>query len=194
MEVILKQDYPSLGYVGDKVNVRRGYARNFLIPRGLAVEIGSRNARTLKHLVAGVEAHKAKLKSTAEELAKRLGELKLEFTLKLGAVGKSFGSISLRDVELALEAQGHKLDRRQLKLSEQIKSGGNFNLIVKLHSEVSVNIPIHVSAERAAAPATEEGEEGPRRKRGGKGRGKKAEAGEEAAPEAEASPEQEKSE
>ena len=162
MEVILKQDFPALGYVGDRVKVRRGYARNFLIPRGIAAEIGSRHARVIGHLVAGINAHKAKLKTEADELAGRLSGAKLDFTLKIGSQGKSFGSVSLRDIELALEQQGFKIDRRQLRLPEQIKGGGQFSLLVKLHSEVTATLPINVTVERpqVVKEAQAEGEAG----------------------------------
>lgn len=173
MEIVLRQDFPALGYVGDRVNVRRGYARNFLIPRGIGVEIGSRSARTIGHLIAGVNAHKLRLKTQADELASRLAAVKLEFTLKIGGQGKSFGSVSLRDIEVALEQQGFKFDRRQLRLPEPIKGGGQFSVTVKLHSEVTVTLPISVTVERQQAKeVSEDGE--PQRRRRSKGRSKDA--------------------
>lgn len=159
MDIILTQDYPSLGYVGDRVAVRRGYARNFLIPRGIAVEVASHNARLLAHRLAGINAHKAKLKAEADELAGRLAQAKLEFTMKLGSQGKSFGAVTVRDIELALEAQGFKFERRQVRLSEPIKSAGEFEVQVKLHSEVVVSLPIKVTAEVVAAPGLVPGEQ-----------------------------------
>jgi len=148
MQVILKQDFPSLGYVGEKVSVRRGYARNFLIPRGIASEMGSRNAKLIAHKVAGINAHKSRLKVQAEELAKQISQVQLEFTLKLGAHGKSFGAVSQRDIEMALQEKGFKFDRKQLRLAEPIKGGGTFDLHVRLHSEVALVLPIKVIVER----------------------------------------------
>jgi len=148
MEVILKQDFPSLGYVGERVSVRRGYARNYLVPRGIAVEVASHNARLLAHKVAGINAHRARLKKVAEDLASQLSSVKLDFVMKLGTQGKSFGAVTLKDIELALEARGFKLDRRQLRLAEAIKAPGEYEVGVKLHSEVSLSIPVLVTAEK----------------------------------------------
>ncbi len=180
MLVILKQDFPSLGYVGDQVNVRRGYARNYLIPRGVAVEIASRNAAVVSHRMAGIAAHKSKLKLKAQELGQELtNKAKLEFTLKIGGQNKSFGSVSARDIELALVEQGFKLDRKQIRLHEAIKSGGEFVVTIKLHSEVSIDLPVKVTVERPAAiEASAEGDRRGRR-RSGRGRAKDGDANDE---------------
>ncbi len=180
MEVILQENYPSLGYVGDRVNVRRGFARNFLIPRGMAVEVGSRNAKLLQHKLSGINAKKAKLKLEAEKLASDLSQVALDFVMKLGTQGKSFGAVTLRDVELALEQKSFKLERRQLRLSEAIKAPGNYELHVKLHSEVSLSLPIKVSAEKAAVSSEERKEKGR-----GRGRGRSKADQETTAPESE---------
>lgn len=155
MEVILTTDYPSLGYVGDRVAVRRGYARNFLIPRGIAVETASHNARLLAHRMAGINAHKAKLKAQATELSEKLSRVKLEFTMKIGSQGKSFGAVTVKDIELALEAQGFKFERRQVRLSESIKAAGEYEIQIKLHSEVTVSLPVKVNAEVVNVSAAE---------------------------------------
>lgn len=147
MDVVLKEDFPALGYVGDRVSVKAGYARNFLIPRGLAVEASSRNARTLQHRLAGIMARKQRLKTEAEEHARTVEAAALEFTLKIGEKGRSFGSISVRDILAALEEKGHVFDRRQIRLAEPIKSGGSFEVEVKLHSEVAARVAIEVKTE-----------------------------------------------
>ena len=102
MEVILREDYISLGYIGDTVRVRRGFARNFLIPRGIAVEATSGNERQVKHKLSAIVAKRIKKKAEAEAYGKVLSQVTVEFTLKVGAKGKSFGSVTSRDVEASL--------------------------------------------------------------------------------------------
>src|ERR1700748_3672382 len=115
MEVILQSNFPTLGYVGDRVNVANGYARNYLIPRGIAVESSSKNDRQIAHLVASIDHKKAKLRSEAEEQAKKFESTVLEFKLKTGEAGKVFGSITSKDVESALKAKGFDVMRKQIK-------------------------------------------------------------------------------
>ncbi|MCB0311487.1 MAG: 50S ribosomal protein L9 [Bdellovibrionales bacterium] len=177
MEIILTQDYPSLGYVGDRVAVARGYARNYLIPRGMAVEVGSLSAKKLQHRLAGINAHKARLKKEAEAKAAELRQAKLEFVLKIGEHGKSFGSVTARDLELKLIEQGFSLDRKQIRLHDSIKSGGTFEVEIKLHSEVTVELPVHVTVERIQPKPTGD-EEKPRARRG-RGKTSRSESSEE---------------
>lgn len=166
MEVILREDHLPLGYVGDTVRVKRGYARNYLLPRGLAVEASSTNSRALKHQLAGIMAKRVKKKAEAEQFGSVLSQVIVEFTLKMGAQGKSFGSITSRDIETALKGLGYQVDRRQIKLAEAIKGAGLHKAEVKLHSEVTVPLQVKVIAAQPVAAA--EGSEGSE-----KGRGKK---------------------
>jgi large subunit ribosomal protein L9 len=160
MEVILKEDFPSLGYIGDKVNVKPGYARNFLVPRGIALESSSRNAKLLKHNLQGINAKKIRRKAEADEYARKLQEVNLEFTLKIGGHGKSYGSISTRHIEQAFKESGHDIDKRQITLSEPIRSAGKFSVHVKLHSEVSIALEVLVIADKVAeAPKQKEKKE-----------------------------------
>lgn len=144
MQLILRENYPSLGYVGDVVTVKKGFARNFLIPRGIASEASSRSARMFKHILSGIEAKKNRLKAEAEEYAKELESLTLEYTLKVGSEGKSFGSITLKDVHKTLVEKEHALERKQLRLGEVIKSPGEYTVTVQLHSEVTAEVRIRV--------------------------------------------------
>ncbi len=164
MEVVLQENYPSLGYVGDKINVKPGYARNYLLPRGIAIESSSGNAKLLRHRMAIVEAKKTKLKAQAVEESKRFEGLILEFNLKIGEKGKSFGSISLRDIEKSLTEKGFALDRRQLELKEQIKAGGDYVLHITLHSEVTVPVTIRVVVEKVEKKAERDTERKGRRR------------------------------
>jgi large subunit ribosomal protein L9 len=166
MEVILKEDYISLGYIGDTVKVRRGFARNFLIPRGIAVEASSGNERQLKHKLSGIISKRIKKKAEAEAFAKVLGQVTVEFTLKVGSKGKSFGAVTTRDIESSLKALGYEVDRRQIRLGETIKGPGVYAVDVKLHSEVTVPVSVKViAAQPVAAPASEGAEKGNRKSR-----------------------------
>ena len=165
MEVILKEDFPSLGYVGDRVSVRGGFARNFLIPRGIAVEGSKRNTRVLNHLLTAINAKRVKLRGQAQEFATKLEKLTVEFTLKLGKGGKSFGSITARDIIADLEKQGVVLDRRQVRLLEVVKGAGEYMAEVKLHSEVIAKVPFVVKAEKVAKEAVSEDDGEGKRKR-----------------------------
>lgn len=153
MEVILREDFLNLGYVGDIVKVRRGYARNYLIPRGIAVEASSGNERQLKHKMSAIIAKRVKKKAEAEEYGKVIGQITVELSLKIGAQGKSFGSISGKDIEAGLKALGYEVDRRQIKLADPIRSAGAYEVDVKLHSEVIVPLKVKVVASNPPAGA-----------------------------------------
>ncbi len=177
MEVILKENFPSLGYVGDQVKVRAGYARNFLIPRGIALEASSRNAKELAHRMQGVIASKIKLKAQAEEIAKRLAAVSLEYTLKAGESGKLYGSVHAKDIEASLAAQGFIVSKTQIRLAEAIRKGGDYKATIKLHSEVSVDVPVKVLTDviKSKESSDEADADGSRAKKKAKG-GRKAKA------------------
>lgn len=159
MQVILSEDYPSLGYVGDTVAVKRGFARNFLIPRGIAVEVSSSSARVLAHRMAQINAIKSRKRAEAEAFGGNIAGIVLEFSLKFGESGKSFGAVTARDIEEALAARGFTVDRRQIKLAEPIRMAGDYRIQVKLHAEVAVPITISVIADAAARAQAKKREE-----------------------------------
>ncbi|MCB9170059.1 MAG: 50S ribosomal protein L9 [Flavobacteriales bacterium] len=148
MEVILKQDVEDLGYANDVVKVRDGYARNFLIPRGLAMVAtpGARKqvAETLKQ-----RAHKeAKLKAEAEAMAEKLSGSTLKIAAKVGEQGKIFGSVNTIMIADAIKALGFTVDRKDIKLKgEAIKSIGSYEAEVTFHREVMRTIPFEVVGE-----------------------------------------------
>lgn len=152
MEVLLIQDFPQLGFVGEQMNVKNGYARNYLIPRGIAIEASSCNAKEMQHRLAMVNARRAKKKAEATELLGKLQQVSLEFKLKFAEEGKSFGSVSVKDIYNALIEKGFEVDRKQLVLSEPIKSVGDYEVAIKLHSEVTAKVPVKVIAEKVAEP------------------------------------------
>jgi large subunit ribosomal protein L9 len=182
MEVILREDFLSLGYVGDTVRVKRGFARNYLIPRGIAVESSTTNEKVLKHKLAAIVSKRIKKKAEAEQFAKILEQVIVEFTLKVGAKGKSFGSVTAKDVEASLKALGYEVDRRQIRVIEAIRGPGAHKVEVKLHSEVVVPVQVKVIAAQVAAPAVAEGEESGKKRKSRK-KAESAEGGEEAAAE-----------
>jgi large subunit ribosomal protein L9 len=146
MEVILREDYPLLGYLGDVVNVARGYARNYLIPRGIAVEAKSPRAGLLKHKIEEITALKRKKKVEAEEFSKRFLGLTLEFKLKSNQHGRIFGSVSQREIVDALAEKGVEIDRKQIRLTEALRTAGTHEILVKLHSEISVPFKVAIVA------------------------------------------------
>lgn len=148
MEVILKENYPSLGYVGERVEVKRGYARNYLIPRGIAVEAASGNAKVLKHRIEMIQRKQKRLLKEAQAVADGMTGLILEFKLLMGSHGKSFGSVTIKDVQASLAGKGIEVDRKQIKLVEPIRAAGEFPLEVKLHLECSAKITLRVLAEK----------------------------------------------
>lgn len=163
VQVILRDNYPSLGYIGDTVTVRAGYARNFLIPRGIAVEALSRNAAQLKHRMAGILAKRKKMKGEAETFANQLRGMRLEFTLKGGEKGRSFGSITAKDIESVLHEKGLQIDRKQIRLPDALRRAGEYEATIKLHAEVQIHVPVVI---RVEAPVVQNEEGGKAKKRG----------------------------
>ena len=152
MEVILREDYPSLGFTGDTVRVKPGYARNFLIPRGLAVVANTRQANVIKHEMQAINAKKARLKELATEKKGQIENLKLEFKLKAGEEGKVFGVVTSQNLEDSIKKEGIEIEKKQIKLYEPIKAEGEFDVPVKLHSEVIANLKVLVSVEKYQRP------------------------------------------
>ena len=147
MEVILKEDIISLGYKDDVVNVKKGYARNFLIPQGKAV-IASESAKKVLAENQKQRAHKlAQIKADAQALANKLEGVSLTIGAKASSTGTIFGSVNNIQIADALMAKGFELDRKLILLKDQVKELGNYKATVKLHKEISVEIPFEVIAE-----------------------------------------------
>ena len=147
MKIILKEDVANLGYKDDVVEVKSGYGRNYLIPTGKAV-IASESA--LKVLAENLKqrAHKiAKINADAEAAAAALEGVSLTIAAKVSANGTIFGSVGNIQVAEALEQAGHNVDRKLIVVKDTIKEVGNYTATIKLHKEVSVEIPFEVVAE-----------------------------------------------
>ncbi|HNT42178.1 MAG TPA: 50S ribosomal protein L9 [Tenuifilaceae bacterium] len=148
MEIILLQDMPSLGSKNDIINVRNGYARNYLIPKGFAT-IATESAKKVLAENTKQRAHKeAKIKADAEELAKKLNGLKLTIGAKTSSTGKIFGSVNTIQISEALAEKGFEIDRKLIFIQDdQIKEVGSYTAEVKLHKEVKVSIEFDVVSE-----------------------------------------------
>lgn len=146
-EVILRDDVPNLGEIGDIVRVRPGYARNYLFPRGLAVEASRKNIRQLEHQKRLIAARAERQKTTAEQAAAKLDGLPLIIQAKAGEGGKLFGSVTNIDVERKLSEFGHSIDRRRVLLDTPIKELGTFPVEVVVGRGVKATVQVTVEAE-----------------------------------------------
>lgn len=149
MKLILREDVENLGKGGDLVDVKPGYGRNYLLPRGLAVAANPRNVRELEHQRKIAEAKAAKMKASAQAVAKRLSETPVTLQRKVGEQDKLYGSVTALDIVEALAARGLQLDRRTIDLAEPLKTVGEFEVPVKLHREVVGTARVKVEAEPA---------------------------------------------
>lgn len=154
MKVLLTDDVVGLGDIGETVKVRPGYARNYLIPRGLAVESGAKSAKAVAHKMLQIEAKRRRLKVDAEQAAKSMTGISVQLGLRVGTGGKVFGSISARQISEKLLEQGIELDRRRILLNEPIRKLGKRDVRVKLHADVITTIAVEV----VSLAATEEEE------------------------------------
>ena len=146
-QVLLREDIDNLGARGEIVRVKAGYARNYLLPRKLAVEATANNVRQIEGERAALAKREAKERSTAELQASQLGKLALKFERKVGEAGVLYGSVTSMDIAHELEAQGYEIDRRKIVLREPIKRFGTYTVPVRLHREVTVELPINVLGE-----------------------------------------------
>ncbi len=148
MEIILKEDVIGLGYKNDIVNVKSGYGRNYLIPTGKGV-IASESAKKVLAEDLKQKAHKLeKIKNDALELAAKLGEVSLTISTKVSATGVIYGSVNSLQIAEELQKKGFSIDRKII-IVKDVKAVGSYVATVKLHKEVSVEIPFEVIAEEA---------------------------------------------
>jgi len=148
MQIILLQDVENLGHKDDLITVKDGYARNYLIPKKLAV-IATESAKLVLAENKKQRAHKeAKLKENAQSLATRIGVLKLTIGVKASTTGKIFGSVTPLMIAEAINKNGFEIDRRQIIVADDhIKEVGNYTIKIKLHKDIFVEVPMEVVAE-----------------------------------------------
>ena len=144
MEIILRQAIENLGHPGDVVTVKNGYARNFLLPRGFAFEATPGNLKRIAAERTRLEAAENERRSGAEGLAKRLEEVQLTFSARVGEEGKLFGSVTSADIAEQLASQGFHIERRMIDLHEPIKALGVYRVPIKLHADVKPEIRVWV--------------------------------------------------
>lgn len=144
MKVILKENVDHLGYVGDVLDVAQGYARNFLLPRGIALEANPRNVKALEH-AKRVTTHLAqKLEGNLKAQADKISKVTLTFPVQTGKDDKLFGSITAKDIEEGLLAEGFEVDRRKIQLPQPIKELGTTTVGVKLHRDIVAQVSVSV--------------------------------------------------
>src|SRR5215203_1110309 len=151
--VLLREDVDNLGARGEIVKVKSGYARNYLLPRKLAVQATPGNVKQIEAERAALLKKEAKERGTAEAQAGQMGGLRLNFERKVGEHGLLYGSVTAMHIADALKEKGYEIDRRRVHLSEPIKETGEYTVSVRLHREVNVDIPVTVTGEGGAQTA-----------------------------------------
>lgn len=147
MEVILREEIEKLGNRGDLVKVASGYARNFLLPRRKAVEATDANKKIVEQERQAHLRREAKVIADAQELAKLMGNVSITIHQRAGEEDVLFGSVTAQDIATALEKQGYHIERKKVHLDEPIKKLGEHKVTVRLHREVSIEIPVNVLQE-----------------------------------------------
>jgi large subunit ribosomal protein L9 len=145
MKVILKENIETLGHIGDIVKVAPGYARNYLIPKGLAVEATEKNAKALDHLKRQMEYKKNKVLEQARGLAARIEAISLNLAHQAGEEGKLFGAVTNMELAEQLKLQGIEIDRKKIVLAEPLKHLGEFTAAVKIHPEVTASLKVNIT-------------------------------------------------
>jgi len=147
MQIILQEDVEKLGNRGQVVEVKEGYARNYLLPRKLALEANAGNMKRLEKMRAAFAKKEASERGDAQKLAEMLAAVSLEVARKSGENDQLFGSVTTADISEALAAQGYTIDKRKIQLAEPIKLIGNFDVPVKLHREIVATVKLAVKKE-----------------------------------------------
>src|ERR1044071_6021435 len=151
MEIILRQAVENLGKPGDVVKVKDGYARNYLLPHGLAYEATPGNLKRIQQERERLEAAENERRMTAQQFAEKLEQVSLTFSARVGDEGKLFGSVTASDIAAQLEQQGLHIEKRQIDLHEPIKALGVYRVPVRLHADVKPEIRVGVIKQGARA-------------------------------------------
>ena len=144
MEIILRQGVENLGKPGDVVKVKAGYARNYLLPHGLAYEATPGNLKRIQQERERLEAAENERRTAAQGYAEKLEQVSLTFSARVGKEGKLFGSVTAADIAQQLEAQGFHVEKRQIDLHEPIKALGVYRVPVRLHADVKPEVRVWV--------------------------------------------------
>jgi large subunit ribosomal protein L9 len=146
-KVLLREDVDDLGARGEIVRVRAGYARNYLLPRNLAVEASAGNVKGIESERAALLKKEAKERASAEAQSETMGALNLEFRRKAGEQGALYGSVTSMDIAEALRERGYEIERHRIHLREPLKRLGEYTVPVRLHREVTIDLKVRVAPE-----------------------------------------------
>jgi large subunit ribosomal protein L9 len=146
MKLILTENIESLGHIGDIVKVAPGYARNYLLPKGFAIEATEKNAKALDHVKRQMAYKKDKVTESARLLVAKLQELTVQLTHQAGVEGKLFGAVTNMEIAAFLKDKGFDIDRKKIVLAEPIKNLGEYSVPVKLHPEITATLKVSVTA------------------------------------------------
>lgn len=147
MKIILMQDFESLGFEGEIVDVAKGYARNYLIPKGVAIESTNANLKALELRKEKIMAKRVEDKEDAERAKEKISQITVTMRAKAGEEGKLYGSVTSRDIVQELEHEGVVIDRRKIVIDEAIRTLGEFEVPIKLHPDVVGTIKVVVEKE-----------------------------------------------
>jgi large subunit ribosomal protein L9 len=147
MEVILREDVANLGKIGEVVRVRDGYARNYLLPRGLVLLANKKNLKTFEHQKKIVADQKQKFMRQAETASNQLATVAVVIPMKVGEEGRLFGSVTTMQIEKALKTKGVNIERRKIHLNEPIKMVGDYEVPIRLSADVTVPLKVSVVPE-----------------------------------------------
>ena len=157
MKLLLKEDVDGLGFCGEEVEVKDGYGRNFLIPKGKALLATPNNLKAFNHQKRIVQAKVKKVTGIAQEVADKISAAIIQIKKKMGDGGKRFGAVTAQEISDLLKAKGIDIDRRKIQIQEPIKKAGEYSIPVKLHPEVTATIKLTVEGEKFVEKAKVEG-------------------------------------
>ena len=159
MKLLLKEDVDGLGFCGDEVEVKDGYGRNFLIPKGKALLATPNNLKAFNHQKRVVQGKLTKVIAAAQGIADEIKKITCLVKKKVGDTGKMFGSVTAQELADLLKAQGVDVDRRKIQIAEPIKKAGEYKIPIKLHSNVMAEIKLVVEGEKEVATPAEDAPE-----------------------------------
>jgi large subunit ribosomal protein L9 len=154
VEVILKEDIANVGKIGEIVRVRDGYARNYLLPRGLVLIANKKNLKTFEHQKKMVADQKQKIMRHAQAVGDQLAGVSLTIAMRTGEEGRLFGSVTNIQIEKALKSRGLNVDRRKIQLNEPIKTLGEYEIPIRLAADVTVPLKLSVVSEDGGKAAS----------------------------------------
>src|SRR4030043_370058 len=147
MKVVLKDDIKNVGKMGQIVDVADGYARNYLVPRGLAVEANIKNLKALEHEKKIIQEKAKRIKNTSQTLSDKISTMTLVIKAKAGDEGKLFGAVTSMDIAELLKNEGIEMDKKKISLDEPIKRLGSYSVNINIHPEISTHLNIQVVEE-----------------------------------------------